>query len=125
MAELFRSWVEIVSDGTSGGTHVYLAVSAGGKSEYRYEIPGVTTASWFCNPPGNAQLQLTIADASMRTRVAIDSQTSKMEELLTEIAASRLAHDGDDDSMTSMYPHAAHCATVISRRTVRCDCGGV
>lgn len=75
-----------------------MVISAGGTTEFRYEVPGVSTASWFCHPPAKAQLQLVITDAVMKTRTEINSDTAKLEELLTEIAASRLAHD-DDESM--------------------------
>lgn len=128
MAEHIKTWVELVSDGSPGGSHVYLVISAGSGTEFRYEIPGVSTASWFCHPPAKAQLQLVLTDAVMKTRTEIDSSTVKLEELMTEIVASRLAHDDDDRSMkwNQKLGHEAHCAIVIGHRLDdRCDCGAV
>lgn len=95
-----RSWLEVVSDGHPGRTHVYLVVSAGANTEFRYEIPGVSTVSWFCHPPSNAQLQLVISNAVMKTRVEIKSDTTQLESLLTEIAAARLSRDDNEDGGT-------------------------
>ena len=133
MAAHIRSWLEVVSDGTSGGTHVHLVVSAGNKQEFRYEIPGVTSAQWTCFAGAKAQLQLVLAGVTMKTQVEIKSDTTQLETLLTEIAAARLSSDDDDVArftnkvtlpavVDEIHIHATWCALrcVLNHE---CDCG--
>jgi len=130
MAANFRSWIEVVSDGHAGRTHVYLVVTAGEGTEFRYEIPGVSTASWYCHAPAPAQLVLIITNAVMKTRVEIKSETTQLETLLTEIAAARLRSDDDDTVKFShttgtagrTYFHGAWCAS-FKTDGLDCDCG--
>jgi hypothetical protein len=136
MAGHIKTWIEIVSDGKFGSTHAYVVISAGSDQEFRYEIPGVVEAQWACSNDG-ARVTLVLQDVKMSTRVEIDSDKVKMEDLMTEIVGSHLAHDGEDemkyghgwwinsDGTTSHAPHCSVCLAAGDDFAVSCDCGAM
>lgn len=93
-----RSWIEISSDGRQG-THVYLVIVADDGQELRYKIPHVKSVSWSHDSrssPPSATIEL--GTVHMSARANIQSRTTTVENLLTEIAASRIASiDSDED----------------------------
>jgi hypothetical protein len=98
------SRIELVSDGTPGGTKVVLIVHSSTGGEIRYTIPGVTEAQWSCSVParandmgrGRAVLNLRLQGVSANVSAPIDTSSTTVEDLLTEIVAGRLVRDKDD-----------------------------
>lgn len=91
-----QSRVELVSDGTMNGSHVYLVVSDG-KVEQRFEIPNVITAELnIGGDHGGSRaskepiLILGIGKPFVEVHVGIGHGRSSVEDLLAEVAAAKL-----------------------------------
>lgn len=127
-----EAWVEIVSGGDRNSTHVHLVIRDGAGAEIRYAIPNVLAASWEISPGVGPVLRVDIAGARGRMTTHIEAGKTSVEDLLAEIAASRLSDDGSgrsDFAQRERYgraSHAAHCAKVVASDEVAavtgCDC---
>ncbi len=89
-----QSRVELTSDGTWNGTHVYLVVSDG-QQEQRFEIPNVATAELNVgHRPGAGErepiLILGLGKPYVEVHVGIGHGRSSVEDLLAEVAAAKL-----------------------------------
>ena len=95
-----NTWVEVRSDGTFRGTRVLLVIEGDDGSEVRYAIPGVLDAQWSLDekPNKRSTLQLRLEGVRLDAKARIDTRTMSVEDLLSEIAAGRLARSKDDDS---------------------------
>jgi len=140
MAGHIKTWIEIISNGESGNTHAYVVISVGQDQEFRYEIPGIIEARWECaSSRHKPRVELVLVDVVMNSRVEIKSDTVKMEELMTEIVASRLTHEDDEKIRWRDYSkphkvskpakHAPHCDTMQAKAIgdfrVSCNCGAM
>lgn len=92
-----RSWIEIMSDGRKM-TKVYLVIMAEDGQELRYAIPHVRSIAWNHHDPSTPPVAtLELGNVHMKTRAHIRSHTTTVENLLAEIAASRIASSGEDE----------------------------
>lgn len=88
-----RSRVELRSDGTRHGTHVWLVIEDEEGHVMRYKIPHVMLVRYEMTSKGSRDGSLTIelenVDVETQVKVGGDSNTS-IQDLLAEIAAARL-----------------------------------
>ena len=110
-----NSYIEVRSDGTFQGTKIVLVVESNG-AEVRYDLPGVMAAQWSMDakPNKTSILHLQLQGVQMDARTTIDTRSTSVEDLLTEIAASRLARDkGDGDSGSKFIVGKSATVTII------------
>lgn len=91
-----KSRVEVVSDGTGSGTNVFLVLEDDDGHLFRYRIPNILSISFTIDKVTGAQLFIGLGSVSLKTTVGIGPGKSTVEDLLTEIAATRLAADRGD-----------------------------
>jgi hypothetical protein len=96
-----KAHVEVSSDGTKGGTRVFLVLEDDEGHLFRYRIPAVLsigfTIGYGAGHEGDAQLLLGLGSVRLHAAVTIAPGKSTVEDLLTEISAVRLANDRTDD----------------------------
>jgi hypothetical protein len=120
------TWLEVQSDGTGPGTHVYLCLRADESDEVkRYLVPGVQRVAWTCEGPrANAVLTIQLIKAHCHGSAAIRSDSTTVENMLAELAAGMLQQDGKVRWLDGT--HHPYCSKAISAREgaelALCDC---
>lgn len=88
-----KSRVELRSDGTRGGTHVWLVIEDEEGHEMRYKIANVKLVRYEVSSTGprdgTMHLELSGVDVETQVKIGGDSTTS-IQDLMAEIAAARL-----------------------------------
>lgn len=99
MARHPDAYVELVSDGTRGGTYIWLVLNKDG-SGARFVIPYVLAAEFSIgeanlntNERADGTLTLTIGNVHVKSTVVIGPGKSTVEDLLAEMAAAGLLGD--------------------------------
>lgn len=96
------SWVEIVADGSDHGTEVFLVIQDKDGNEARFKIPYVAGVQWgHRDSRSSPQATLDLGHVKIRGRVAIRTNETNIEDLLTEIAATNLARDDEPQKFVS------------------------